>query len=174
MTGGDRAVFAGIRRAVGMPVIGPLLYRVNLNPVVVRMMIAGHVYSDALTLTAGQIRQQQQVIGASGARFGSAAFVTGGLDRFHSREEFVNSASRAGRPLLVAYGAETPRKSRAEMDVLAALPGVQSFVAPRGKLGFHEEFADDLLPGLNQLLFSGTAAPGGNSEWRDVPQAGLW
>lgn len=170
MTGGDRPVFAGIRRAIGLPVIGPLLYRVNVNPAVVRMMIAGHVYGDARTLTAGQIQQQQQVIGAPGARFGSAAFVTGGLDRFRSREEFLDAASRAGRPLLVAYGAETPRKSRAEMDALASLPAVQSFVAPRGKLGFHEEFAGDLLPVLNQFLFSGTAAPGGDRELRDVPQ----
>ena len=48
MTGGDRPLFSAVRRAVGLPIIGPVLYRLNVNPFVVRMMVAGHVYSDHL------------------------------------------------------------------------------------------------------------------------------
>ncbi len=154
MAGGDRPLFAHIRRAVGMPIVGPLLYRVNVNPLVVRMMVAGHVYSDARQLPAKQMREKQHVIAARGARFGSAAFVTGGLDRVHSREEFLDLGRRASGPLLVAYGAGTPTKSRAEMEVLASLPGVRSFVAPRGKLGFYEEYPEDACPVIEEFLFS--------------------
>ena len=85
MAGGDRPLFRGIRRVIGMPVVGPLLYRVNVNPLVVRMMVAGHVYSDPQVLSGELLRDKKQVIAAPGARFGSAAFVTGGLDRVHSR-----------------------------------------------------------------------------------------
>lgn len=111
MAGGDRPLFAHIRRAVGMPIVGPLLYRVNVNPLVVRMMIAGHVYSDARQLPAEQIRKKQHVIAARGARFGSAAFVTGGLDRVHRREEFLDLGRRAGGPLWLSM-VRKPRLSR--------------------------------------------------------------
>ena len=100
MAGGDRPLFRRIRRAVEAPVVGPLLYRVNVNPLVVRMMIAGHVYSDPRVLSAEQTREKQRVIAAQGSRFGSAAFVTGGLDRVHSREAFLDLARRAGGEIL--------------------------------------------------------------------------
>lgn len=47
MAGGQRAFFQTIRCAVEAPGLGPLLYRLNVNPFVVRKMVAGHVYSDA-------------------------------------------------------------------------------------------------------------------------------
>jgi hypothetical protein len=49
MAGGDRALFSAIRRAVGVPVVGPALYRLNVDRFVVRMMTAEHVYSDVCT-----------------------------------------------------------------------------------------------------------------------------
>ena len=146
MAGGDPPVFSRIRRAIELPLIGPALYQLNVNPLVVRMMLSGHVYSDARQLSAEQTRDKQKVIAAEGARFASAAFVTGGLDRVRSREAFLALARRAQKPLLVAYGADTPRKSRAEMDALAGVEGVQSLVAPKGKLGFHEEYPEVVCP----------------------------
>ena len=115
-------------------------------------MVAGHVYSNPAMLPESWKREKRAVMQAHGARFGSAAFVTGGLDRLQGRADFLHLARCAGEPLLVACGGETPPKSRAEMDALAALPGVQSFVAPQGKLGFHEEFPDHLLPALTAFL----------------------
>jgi pimeloyl-ACP methyl ester carboxylesterase len=160
MAGGDRPIFGRIRRAVAMPVVGPAIYRLNVNPLVVRMMVAGHVYSDRRQLSAERMREKQQVIAARGARFGSAAFVTGGLDRVRSREQFLDLAKRAGGPILVAYGAETPPKSRAEMEALAALPGVRSFVAPRGKLGFYEEHAASICDVTQEFLIGQSASNG--------------
>jgi pimeloyl-ACP methyl ester carboxylesterase len=152
MAGGHRPFFDTIRRAVCLPIIGPVLYRLNVNAFVVRMMTTEHVYSDVRTLSAEQKRDKRLVIGASGARFGSAAFVTGGLDRLDSREAFLDLARRAG-PILVAYGAETPPKSRAEMEALIALPTVQSFVLPCGKLGIHEEYPAAIAPAITEFLF---------------------
>jgi pimeloyl-ACP methyl ester carboxylesterase len=152
MAGGDRPLFSRIRRMIAMPMLGPVIYHLNVNPLVVRMMIAGHVYSNVSQLSAQQMREKQQVIKAKGARFGSAAFVTGELDRVGSREAFLDLARRAGGPLLVAYGAETPPKSRAEMEALTTVPAVRSFIAPRGKLGFYEEHAKDITPVIEAFL----------------------
>ena len=153
MAGGYRPMFGRIRRTIGMPLVGPLLYRLNVNPFVVRVMVSGHVYSDPGRLSAQQMQEKQLVIAAPGARFGSAAFVTGGLDRVNSRDALLDLAARAGGPLLVAYAAATPPKSRAEMQALANQPLVQSFIAPQGKLGFHEEYPDDIYPHLMDFIF---------------------
>ena len=152
MAGGGRKLFARIRRAIELPVAGPLLYRANVNPWMVRRMVAGHVYSEPRTLSGERLSEKRRVINASGARFGSAAFVTGGLDRVTSRPEFLALAGRANVPILVVYGAQTPSKSRAEMEALAQLSGVQSCVLPRGKLAVHEECPDEVARVLTPFL----------------------
>lgn len=153
MMGGDRPWFGRIRRMVGMPVVGPVVYRLNVAPPVVRMMVAGHVYSDARTVPVAWWAQKRAVMAAPGARFASAAFVTGGLDRVQSREALLDLARAVQKPFLVAYGGETPPRSRAEIEALAALPLAQSFMAPRGKLAFYEEYPDDLCPAISEFLF---------------------
>jgi pimeloyl-ACP methyl ester carboxylesterase len=154
MAGGDRKLFGQIRRMIGLPAVGPLLYRLNLNRFVIRRMLAGHVYSQPDALTDAAWQQKRAVIAADGARFGSAAFVTGGLDRVASRAAFLSLAGSAGANILLLYGAGTPPKSRAEMDALAALPSVQARVTPHGKLSFHEEFPQDVLPAIRDFLFA--------------------
>ena len=151
MANGNRPIFGAIRRMVGLPVIGPLIYRLNVNPFVVRMMVAGHVYSDN-SLSAQQKKEKQRVIEAPGARFGSAAFVTGALDRVDSREAFLDLAHRARPRILVVYGAETPPKSRAEMEALTTLTTVRCFISPRGKLGIHEEYPAAIEPVIMEFL----------------------
>jgi pimeloyl-ACP methyl ester carboxylesterase len=152
MAGGERPLFAKIRRAVDAPVIGPLLYRLNVNPFVVRKMVAGHVYSDPAFLTAARMAEKRQVVAAPGARVAAAAFVTGALDRVARRDDFLALAGRAALPLLLVYGADTPPRSRAEMEALAALPGVRTERLPRGKLSVHEEFPDDVYGAINPFL----------------------
>ena len=152
MVGGDRPFFASIRRAVEAPVIGPLLYRINVNDFVVRKMVAGHVYSDPTTLSPGLMAEKRKVVAAPGARFASAAFVTGGLDRVASRDEFLALAAGSASPLLLVYGAETPPRSRAEMEALAALPGVHTERLRRGKLSVHEEFPADVYAAVKPFL----------------------
>jgi pimeloyl-ACP methyl ester carboxylesterase len=89
---------------------------------------------------------------APGARFASAAFVTGALDRASSRADFLALAARAAVPIFLIYGAETPSRSRAEMDALATVPGVRTERLPRGKLSVHEEFPDDVASFVGPFL----------------------
>ena len=46
VTGKGPAAFAAVRRLVDHPMLGPLLYRLNVSRPVVRMMARGHVYAD--------------------------------------------------------------------------------------------------------------------------------
>src|SRR5207247_574169 len=60
------------------------------------------------------------------------------------------------RPALgpLIYGAETPPRSRAEMEALAALPKVRTVRLPRGKLAFYEEFPDATAEAVEGFLQS--------------------
>jgi len=58
-------------------------------------------------------------------------------------------------PVLLLYGAETPPRSRAEMEALATVPGIRSIVLPRGKLSVHEEFPDAVFEAVDPFLRGG-------------------
>jgi len=158
MAGGHRLFFDRLCRLVDRATVGPLIYRLNVNPFVVRRMGAGHVYSDPAFLDEERLRQKLAVVRADGARFASARFVTGRLDPLASREAFLDVARRAGAPILLVYGADTPPKSRAEMEALAAVSGVRTARLPRGKLAVHEEFPDTTLSAIEPFLAEGSAA----------------
>jgi hypothetical protein len=59
----------------------------------------------------------------------------------------------AGR--LTVYGEQTPRGSRAEIEALAAIPGMSSLVLPLGKLSFYEEFPDATAGAISPFLAEG-------------------
>lgn len=144
MMGGRRAWFNGACALVDARGIGPLLYRINVSRVVVRAMAREHVYGDPAWLTGERFAAKIAVTRAQGARHASVRFVSGALDRVASREAFLDLARRAAVPILAVYGDQTPRKSREEMEALAALAGVAAERLPRGKLAVHEEFPDDV------------------------------
>jgi pimeloyl-ACP methyl ester carboxylesterase len=154
MTNGPRPWFARVRKAIDNPVVGPLLYRLNVSPFVVRKMARGHVYSDPDWLSGERLAAKLAVTRASGARHGSVRFVTGALDRVESRRAFLDLAKAANIPILVVYGGETPPKSRAEIEALADLPNVRATRLATGKLAIHEELpdavADAITPFLNE------------------------
>src|SRR5262245_16245765 len=154
MMGGHRPFFGRLCRLVDLPGIGPLIYRLNVNRMMVRRMGAGHVYVDRGFLTEERLREKLAVTRATGARFASVRFVTGLLDPLRSRDEFLELARQAAVPILLVHGAETPPRSRAEMEALAALPNVSSVRLPRGKLAVHEELpdatAEDIAPFLQE------------------------
>jgi pimeloyl-ACP methyl ester carboxylesterase len=152
MAGGDRPLFAKIRRLIEIPGLGPLLYRLNVSSFVVRRMVSGHVYSDPAWLVGERLADKRKVMDAAGARFASVAFVTGGLDRVADRAEFLGLAAGAGTPIMLVYGSETPRRSLAEIEALAALAGVQAARLPRGKLSVCEEFPDEVAAVLRPFL----------------------
>jgi pimeloyl-ACP methyl ester carboxylesterase len=152
MAGGHRPVFDRLCRLVDRATVGPLIYRLNVNSFVVRRMGAGHVYSDPAFLNEERLRQKLAVVRADGARFASVRFVTGRLDPLTSREAFLDVARRAQAPILLVYGADTPPRSRAEMEALAAVPGVRTARLPRGKLSVHEEFSDATISAIEPFL----------------------
>jgi pimeloyl-ACP methyl ester carboxylesterase len=164
MMGGQRPFFERLCRLVDRPRIGPLIYRLNVNPFVVRRMGAGHVYADPAFLGEERLRQKLNVVRAPGARFASVRFVTGRLDPLASREAFLELARRAAVPILLVYGAETPPRSRAEMEALAAVPGIRTTRLPQGKLAVHEEFPDATFNAIAPFLAEQSAAtPGSRS-----------
>ena len=59
---------------------------------------------------------------------------------------------------MVIYGSETPPRSRAEIEALAALPGIRSIRLPRGKLSVHEGFPDATVEAITPFLH-GTLRP---------------
>ena len=69
MMGGQRPFFARLCRLVDLPLVGPLIYRANVNRLMIRHMGAGHVYSDAAFLQGERLREKLAVIRAPGARF---------------------------------------------------------------------------------------------------------
>jgi len=152
MMGGHRPFLDRLCRLVDLPALGTLIYRLNVNATVVRRMGAGHVYTDATFLTGERLRDKLDVVRAPGARFASVRFVSGYLDPLDSRDEFLDLARRTTVPILLIYGADTPRRSRAEMEALAALPGVRSVRLPRGKLSLHEEFPDAVMESVAPFL----------------------
>jgi pimeloyl-ACP methyl ester carboxylesterase len=156
--GGQRPWFERLCRLVDLPGLGAAVYRLNVNPFVVRRMGAGHVYSDLAFLNEARLSEKLAVTRAPGARFASVRFVTGRLDPLASRDEFLALARRAAAPILVVYGAETPPRSRAEMEALAALPGIRGVRLPRGKLAVHEEFADATADAVDAFLRAHSAS----------------
>ena len=81
-----------------MPVIGPPLYRLNVSRPVIRHMAAGHVYAVRGWLTEDRLRQKLAVTRSPGARHASVRFVTGALDPFASRDEFLSAARACALP----------------------------------------------------------------------------
>src|SRR5215831_13375959 len=142
--------------------LGPLIYRLNVNRFVVRRMGAGHVYADPAFLGKERLRQKLDVVRAPGARFASVRFVTGRLDPLASREAFLDLARRAAVPILLLYGAESPPKSRAEMEALAAVGGIRTARLPQGKLAVHEEFPDASFNAVEPFLAEEPAAARGS------------
>jgi pimeloyl-ACP methyl ester carboxylesterase len=152
MAGWHRPLFDRLCRLVDRAAVGPLIYSLNVNPFVVRRMGAGHVYSDPAFLNEERLRQKLAVVRAPGARFASVRFVTGRLDPLASREAFLDVARRAGAPILLVYGTDTPPKSRAEMEALAAVSGVRTARLHRGKLAVHEEFPEATFEAVRPFL----------------------
>ena len=141
---GQRSWFARIRGVLDRPVVGSLLYRMNVTQFVILRMARGHVYDDPAWLSGQRLSAKVAITRTQGAKYGGVRFVTGALDRVESRASFLDLARRANVPILVLYGDKTPRKSRAEIEALAQIPGVRTERLPRGKLAIHEEFPDSV------------------------------
>lgn len=137
--GANRQVSGMVREIVRSPIIGQFLYNLNTAPSFLKLMYRQHVYSDPAHLTDNFIQQKWEITQGSGARFAPAAFVTGNLDPASTRAEFLQWFEPLSAPILAIVGDRVPPKSKAEMEALAQLPGVQTRVMD-GSLGLHEEY----------------------------------
>ena len=152
MMGGRRTAFRTVAELVDLPVIGPALYRLNVNGPMIRMMVAAHVYADPGWLAGARLAEKRAVTNARGARHASFRFVAGELDPMATREDFLAAGGGLADPTLVVYGAKTPPRSRAEMEALAQLPRIASRVVPDGKLAVHEEFPAPVAKAVQEFL----------------------
>jgi pimeloyl-ACP methyl ester carboxylesterase len=98
MMSGRKPIQQRIRRMIHAPVIGELLYRLNVSRPVVRMMYRRHVFADPAFLTDELLALRMRITRRPGTRFGSACFVTGALDPFDDRASFVAAARRVQCP----------------------------------------------------------------------------
>jgi pimeloyl-ACP methyl ester carboxylesterase len=131
--------FPRIRRAVEAPILGDALYRLNISPPIIGRMMRAHVYADPAHVTPDVIRAKHAVTRQRNGRFGTAAFVTGGLDPVADRTAFLDLFGDGLPPTLVLRPEKAPRRSGAEMDALIAQGQVTSVAIP-GALSPHEEF----------------------------------
>ena len=164
MTGKPKGAFEWIVHAADRPLFGPMLYKMNVNRFMVRMMARGHVYADPNWLEGPRLTEKLAVTRSTGARHASVRFVTGALDIFHDRAELLLLAARLADPILVLYGAGTPPKSKAEMEALAGLKNVLAVTLPSGKLAVHEEFPDDTASAIRAFLLENSITKWGRPE----------
>jgi pimeloyl-ACP methyl ester carboxylesterase len=140
-----------VRELVRSPLLGQFLYKLNTAPSFLSLMYRRHVYVDAGKVTPDFIQSKWQVTQKPGARYGSAAFVTGGLDPAKVRSEFTDKFQQLAVPVMVVIAENAPPKSKAEMEALTELPGVESRVIP-GSLGMHEENAPALANAVKSFI----------------------
>ncbi|MBD0386436.1 MAG: alpha/beta hydrolase [Nostoc sp. C3-bin3] len=151
--GASQQIAGMVRELVRSPILGQALYKLNTTPSFLSLMYRRHVFTDAAKITPSFIEKKWQTTQQPGARFASAAFVTGNLDAVHEQSDFLELVQSLTVPLMVVVGESSPPKSREEMNALAALPGVRSFVIP-GSLGLHEEYPAVVLEAVQDFLFS--------------------
>ncbi|MEM1255840.1 MAG: alpha/beta fold hydrolase [Cyanobacteria bacterium P01_H01_bin.21] len=131
----------GVRNLVGLPIVGSVLYGANTHPAFLKWMYQRHVFVDETRLTPTFIQQRHRITQQPGARFAPAAFVTAALDPMSDRTEWLQAATAvtAASSVRVILADQAPPQSKAEMQALSELPGIQTDHLP-GSLGLYEEY----------------------------------
>ncbi len=155
MTAGRRPrLCRQIRSVLEWPGIGHLLFSLNVSRPVVGSMMRAHVYADPANVTGAVLAAKLAVARRAGGRFGTAAFVSGGLDPVASREEFLALFGADLPPILMLRPRGAPMRSCAEMDALSAT-GLVRTVAIGGALAAHEEVPDEVSLAIASVLSNG-------------------
>ncbi len=128
-----------VRQVVRLPLVGQMLYYLNTRPSFLSLMYRRHVFVDAAKVTPAFMEEKYQSTQQPGARFAPAAFVTGALDPVNNRADFLAQVESISVPLMVILGEQAPPRSKAEMEVLTDVPGVETRKLT-GSLGMHEEY----------------------------------
>ena len=138
MSGWPPRRFGWLRKLVMLPLIGPLLYRLNTSLPVLRLMLRRHVWVNSTWLTSERLHQQQRLARRPRARFASAAFVSGGLDCATDPHWWRRQTPTLQCPFHVVVASEAPPRSRGSMQQLAQDADQVTFIP--GRLGLHQEF----------------------------------
>ncbi|MBD2327346.1 alpha/beta hydrolase [Alkalinema sp. FACHB-956] len=146
-----RAWFKLLQGLINLPLIGQFLYRLNTTKFFLSFMMGRHVYADRARITPAVLQEKFKITQVKGARFASAAFVTGALDPVRSSQDWLAYFQGRRIPVLLVIGENMPPKSRAEAEVVAHFGGVQILRMP-GSLGLHEEYPEQLFEGIAPFL----------------------
>lgn len=149
--GAPEKIAATVRQLVRSPLLGQLLYQLNTTSSFLRFMYGRHVYVNRDRLTPEFIASKRQITQQPGARFAPAAFVTGAIDPVQNRSEFLAYFQSLTIPILVILAEQAPPSSKAEMEAIANLPGVENVSLP-GTLGIHEEYAANVAQAIQNFL----------------------
>jgi pimeloyl-ACP methyl ester carboxylesterase len=141
--GAAKIVTKSVEKLVRLPLLGQFLYYLNTRPQFLRWMYSRHVFAQAQNLTPDFIAQKYATTQQRGARFGPAAFVTGGLDPVTNRGAFLQLFAGLRARCLVIISKDGPPKSKTEMEAVRAIPFAEILVHP-GSLGLHEEYGADV------------------------------
>jgi hypothetical protein len=144
-------LWRALEALVCAPMVGAPLYALNASRPFIHWMMRRHVYAEPSHVAHTVLEHRVQIAHRRNARFAAAAFVTGGLVSFHSRERFLEAAGSCPAPLFVAIGDRTPPKSLAEMKALSALPNVRSATLP-GSLAFYDEYPEATATAVAKFL----------------------
>ena len=149
--GASKAVASGVERVVRSPLIGQFLYYLNTRPQFLKWMYSRHVFAEAQHLTPEFMAAKYVTTQQKGARFGPAAFVTGGLDPVTNRGAFLQLFAQLRAKCLVITSEDGPPKSKAEMEAISTLSAVQIQSHP-GSLGLHEEYGAEVAHLIQTFL----------------------
>lgn len=149
--GEHRWVYKLLRSIVRTPILGQFVYWLSTTLLVLRLRYSRHVFVDRRNLTRELMRRKWRTTRRRGARFASAAFITGALDPILRREDWVSWFQPLPVPVLMVIGDQMPPKSRVELEILAHFSSVQVYRMP-GALGLHEEYPDKLADGIVPFL----------------------
>ncbi|BAY23597.1 hypothetical protein NIES2100_33890 [Calothrix sp. NIES-2100] len=151
--GANPQIAGMVRGLVRSPIVGQFLYKLNTQPSFLNWMYRRHVFVDAARLTPSFMEKKWQTTQQPGARFASAAFVTGNIDAVHAQSDFLGLVKSLSAPLMIVIAESSPPKSKAEMEAISTLPAVSSVVLP-GSLGLHEEYPAEVLEAVLPFLLN--------------------
>ncbi|XP_058083659.1 uncharacterized protein LOC131231472 [Magnolia sinica] len=147
-----------LRGTLRAPAVGWMMYNVLVsNEKSIQSQYKSHVYADPQNVTPGIVESRYALTKRKGARYVSAAFLTGLLDPVQSREEFLDlfGGMDGKMPVLVMSTVNSPKRSKAEMDALNGAKGVSKFVEVPGALLPQEEYpavvAEELYKFLQEI-----------------------
>ena len=154
MAGPRRAGLARqARHLFEAPLLGPLLYRATTSPRNLDRMMRGHVYADAGAVTAQRVGDKARITRQPGARFATAAFISGALDPVGSRDAFLALFTPGLPPILLLRPDAAPPRSAAEMTALARSGRVTCATMP-GALAAHEECPEAAADAIRAFITS--------------------